>query len=175
MFAEVAGASRPRSRNSRARAVKRRQTYAFAFKESQLQVGDNGPQTGTDALGAGGRGKAPDTHHVEPRAFQKLCNIAHSESAVDKWTNSASGFAAFKGTHLETVILADQVDCHRPKRDVAQARDRPAQQWSVRRASAARASGNEVTVVEPPALSVAMLTTPAKSGPSDKKGRRQRN
>ena len=27
-----------------------------------------------------------------------------------------------------------------------------------------------MTVVEPPALSVAMLTTPAKSGPSDKKG-----
>ena len=59
----------------------------------------NAYATGTDALGAGGWGKAPDTHHVEPRAFLKLYNIAHSESAVDKWTNSASAFAAFKGTH----------------------------------------------------------------------------
>jgi hypothetical protein len=35
-------------------------------------------------FGGGGLGKAPDTHHVEPRAFLKLYNIAHSESAVDK-------------------------------------------------------------------------------------------
>ena len=30
-------------------------------------------------FGAGGWGKAPDTHHVEPRAFLKLYNIAHSD------------------------------------------------------------------------------------------------
>jgi hypothetical protein len=30
----------------------------------------------------------------DPSAFPKLYNIAHSEPAVDKWTNSASDFAA---------------------------------------------------------------------------------
>jgi hypothetical protein len=32
--------------------------------------------------------------NFEPSAFLKLYNIAHFEPAVDKWTNSASDFAA---------------------------------------------------------------------------------
>jgi hypothetical protein len=39
----------------------------------------NAYATGTDALGAGGWGKAPATRHVEPRAFLNLYNKAHSE------------------------------------------------------------------------------------------------
>ena len=64
----------------------------------------NAYATGTDALGAGGWGKAPDTHHVEPRAFLKLYNIAHFESAVDK---GKSGHDADKSRCL--LLLCQQV------------------------------------------------------------------
>ena len=40
-------------------------------------------------FGGGGWGKAPGTHQPEPRASLNLYKIAHSELAVDKWTNSA--------------------------------------------------------------------------------------
>ena len=50
-------------------------------------------------FGAGDWVKRPTLITLSRVLFLKLYNIAHSECAVDKWTNSASGFAAFKGTH----------------------------------------------------------------------------
>ncbi len=56
----------------------------------------NAYATGTDALGAGGWGKAPGTHHVEPRAFLKLYNKAHSESAAGSGRNGELATGQFQ-------------------------------------------------------------------------------
>jgi len=50
-------------------------------------------------FGAGDWVKRPTLITLSRELSLKLYNIAHSKCAVDKWTNSASGFAAFKGTH----------------------------------------------------------------------------
>jgi len=61
---------------------------------------------------------------------------------------------------------SDGVDQFKPARKVTQIQDRHV--WVD--GSQTGIPISEVTVVEPPALSVAMLTTPAKCRPSDKKG-----